>query len=111
MAQHHSPRLNRAARHFRNGVAHAVEIGRDEAGEILSTMQELGTDAGRAARDGLRQTQSQVNGYLEGGWDSIVRTEKRLLNKALTNPGKTLLIAAGAALLFTYVYQTRASGE
>lgn len=111
MAQHRSPRLNRAARHFSNGVAHAVETGRDEAGEILSTVQELGADAGRAARDGLRQMQSQVNEYLEGGWDSIVRTEKRLLNKALTNPGKTLLIAAGAALLFTYVCRTTASDE
>lgn len=77
----------------RNGRHHAAEAGND----LMTNVKEFGVEAGRAATESLNRVRNRAGEYFEDGRERFVAVERTLLDAVRKNPGKTLLIAAGAA--------------
>lgn len=76
-----------------NGRHAAAETGTD----LMAHMKEFGAEASRAATEGLNRVRNRAADYFEDGRERFIAVEHTVLDLVRKHPGKTLLVAAGAA--------------
>lgn len=97
-----------------NGVANAAnKVARDtvragrkvastahaESDHLLDSVKELGTSAGRFARESLDQVRGLAEEYYEDGRERVVEAEQSVEERIRTKPLQSLLFAAGAGFV------------
>lgn len=114
---------NRTLRNTASDLSDAAEELKDEAGESIGTMadacssqaahmaetvRDLGTKAGRAAREGVEQLRKTAGAYVEQGRDKAMDLEHTFEDQIKGKPLQSLLIAAGVGFAIGFL-MTRSS--